>query len=304
MRILCFILIQRFERETRSEASVAGREDYQTLTWVGSTMSMTRFSAGLRPWYFLFPVYLNDRKSMWSSAFLPGDLLHDLPVEGEEGVGIVRPRRPRWRPVESLEMFFSFTLPSAVLTSIFFPSVSTQTGVTCGEPSGLIVAMNAKFLPLRRSMAFLSSFTISRSRDRDPVINLFVGRGGPRSLISERAERGSSWSDRSRSRWARPMSRYEWSDGHASVFANQESERGCPCALCQGEINPAQRGRGRSRWCPTFAPGVRATEYRMVGLYAVAFAWSDGHTTGSIPTTTCSGPVRVRRLRWRRGVRA
>jgi len=28
---------------------------------------------------------------------------------------------------------------------------------------------------------------------------------------------------------------------------------------------------------------VRASEYRMVGLYAIAFAWSDGHSTGIYP---------------------
>ncbi|MDA4132292.1 MAG: DUF971 domain-containing protein [Thaumarchaeota archaeon] len=74
----------------------------------------------------------------------------------------------------------------------------------------------------------------------------------------------------------------EWSDGHRSAFANQSLRESCPCALCQGEPNPF----GGSRILPTVpdvSPDVRATAYTMVGLYAIAFSWSDGHSTGIYP---------------------
>ncbi len=74
----------------------------------------------------------------------------------------------------------------------------------------------------------------------------------------------------------------EWSDGHRSVFANRGLREACPCALCQGELSPLSGSRSFPM-VPDVAAGVRATEYRMVGLYAIAFAWSDGHSTGIYP---------------------
>ena len=74
----------------------------------------------------------------------------------------------------------------------------------------------------------------------------------------------------------------EWNDGHKSLFSNKSLREACPCALCQGELNPL----GGSRvlpMVPDVAGDVKATQYRLVGLYAVAFAWSDGHSTGIYP---------------------
>jgi DUF971 family protein len=34
---------------------------------------------------------------------------------------------------------------------------------------------------------------------------------------------------------------------------------------------------------PDVPSDVKATGYSMVGLYAIAFAWSDGHNTGIYP---------------------
>jgi hypothetical protein len=52
---------------------------YQALMWIGSIISLIRLSPGVRPWYFLFPVYLYERKSMLSSASLPVIFLTTLP---------------------------------------------------------------------------------------------------------------------------------------------------------------------------------------------------------------------------------
>jgi len=73
-----------------------------------------------------------------------------------------------------------------------------------------------------------------------------------------------------------------WSDGHASVFANQNLRESWPCALCQGEGNPVTGG-GRLPMVQNVPPDVKATKFQMVGLYAVAFAWSDGHSHGIYP---------------------
>src|SRR5260370_33234135 len=58
----------------------------------------------------------------------------------------------------SLAMFLSLTRPIAVLHTTLVPSVSAQTGVSWGEPSGLIVAICAKFLPLSSATALALSF--------------------------------------------------------------------------------------------------------------------------------------------------
>ncbi|MDG6925757.1 MAG: DUF971 domain-containing protein [Nitrososphaerota archaeon] len=74
----------------------------------------------------------------------------------------------------------------------------------------------------------------------------------------------------------------DWSDGHRSIFANKHLREECPCAECAGEGLPLG---GR-----TFIPlrsvppeDIRVTEFSMVGLYAIAFAWSDGHSAGIYP---------------------
>src|SRR3990172_5964739 len=50
-------------------------------------------------------------------------------------------------------MFRCLVLPMAVFTKIVSPSRSTQTGVTCGEPSLIKVARFAKFFPSIRFLA-------------------------------------------------------------------------------------------------------------------------------------------------------
>jgi DUF971 family protein len=74
----------------------------------------------------------------------------------------------------------------------------------------------------------------------------------------------------------------EWSDGHESIHPNEGLREACPCAMCKGE--PPAIGISRVIPLTVAAPqGVRATRYSMVGRYAIAFVWSDGHSTGIYP---------------------
>ena len=74
----------------------------------------------------------------------------------------------------------------------------------------------------------------------------------------------------------------QWSDGHGSVFSNKILREECPCAQCAGEDLPLG-GSGFIPLKPSPPRDIRAVEYSMVGLYAVAFLWSDGHDSGIYP---------------------
>jgi len=74
----------------------------------------------------------------------------------------------------------------------------------------------------------------------------------------------------------------EWSDGHTSIHSNRRLREACPCAMCAGE--PPAIGVSRVIPLIVAAPeGVLAERYSMVGRYAIAFAWSDGHRSGIYP---------------------
>lgn len=74
----------------------------------------------------------------------------------------------------------------------------------------------------------------------------------------------------------------EWSDGHKGVHPNKALREECPCAMCQGE--PPAIGTSRViPLIPAAPEGVEAVKFSMVGRYAIAFAWSDGHSTGIYP---------------------
>jgi len=67
-------------------------------------------------------------------------------------------------------------------------------------------------------------------------------------------------------------------DGHVGVYGARELRLACQCASCRDEISgvPILDARG--------VPGeVRALALKLVGSYAVHFAWSDGHDTGIYP---------------------
>ena len=70
---------------------------------------------------------------------------------------------------------------------------------------------------------------------------------------------------------------FEWADGHQSVFDAFDLRLQCPCAFCQGEA-------GRPGWLdtnPTLTPvQSQLVNMHLVGSYAIAPTWGDGHDTG------------------------
>jgi len=69
----------------------------------------------------------------------------------------------------------------------------------------------------------------------------------------------------------------EWMSGEGSVIPFAELRRGCPCALCRGEL-----GRpGRFELDPELHPGEdELADIQLVGNYGLKAVWADGHDTG------------------------
>ena len=69
----------------------------------------------------------------------------------------------------------------------------------------------------------------------------------------------------------------DWADGHRSRYDTTSLRMACPCAYCSGEA-------GRPGWLdtnPTLTPDqVRLADMHLVGTYALAPVWADGHDTG------------------------
>lgn len=69
----------------------------------------------------------------------------------------------------------------------------------------------------------------------------------------------------------------EWADGHATRYDLVSIRWLCPCAYCRGEA-------GLPGWldsAPTLtAEQTRLVDLQLVGNYAVAPSWGDGHHTG------------------------
>ncbi len=68
---------------------------------------------------------------------------------------------------------------------------------------------------------------------------------------------------------------FDWSDGTTSEASAAAVRRGCPCALCIDE------NTGRPILDPATVPGdLTQTQVSLVGNYALAITFSDGHSTG------------------------
>lgn len=68
---------------------------------------------------------------------------------------------------------------------------------------------------------------------------------------------------------------FKWPDGHVTSYGARDLRLACRCASCMEETS------GRPLLDPTTVPTtVRAKSIELIGQYAVAIGWSDGHTTG------------------------
>jgi len=72
----------------------------------------------------------------------------------------------------------------------------------------------------------------------------------------------------------------DWADGHQTSFDATSLRWLCPCAYCRGEA-------GLPGWLDT-APTLtgeqtRLVDAHLVGSYALAPVWADGHSTGYYP---------------------
>jgi len=70
----------------------------------------------------------------------------------------------------------------------------------------------------------------------------------------------------------------EWADGHRTSYATAELRRLCPCAHCVNELT------GERMLDPGSVPDfLTHLDVRLVGNYALALRFSDGHETGIFP---------------------
>lgn len=72
----------------------------------------------------------------------------------------------------------------------------------------------------------------------------------------------------------------DWTDGHRSAFDATGLRWLCPCAYCRGEAGlPGWLDTG-----PTLTPDqTRLVDVHLIGSYAIAPSWADGHHTGYYP---------------------
>lgn len=72
----------------------------------------------------------------------------------------------------------------------------------------------------------------------------------------------------------------EWADGHQTAYRAFDLRWLCPCAFCRGEA-------GIPGWldsAPTLTPEqLQLVDVHLVGNYALAPTWGDGHHTGYYP---------------------
>jgi DUF971 family protein len=70
----------------------------------------------------------------------------------------------------------------------------------------------------------------------------------------------------------------DWADGHKTVYTAAQLRGVCPCAACVNEVT------GKRMHDPASVPAdLTQGDVRMVGNYALALRFSDGHDTGIYP---------------------
>ncbi len=75
--------------------------------------------------------------------------------------------------------------------------------------------------------------------------------------------------------------RIVWEDGHDSLYPTSLLRRRCPCASCRDEWS------GKPILDESSVPDdLGANDARLVGNYAIALSFSDGHATGIYPFET------------------
>jgi len=67
----------------------------------------------------------------------------------------------------------------------------------------------------------------------------------------------------------------EWEDGHRTTYTPAELRGRCPCAHCVDEVSGI-----RTHDPASVAPDLTQSDARLVGNYALALQFSDGHHTG------------------------
>lgn len=67
----------------------------------------------------------------------------------------------------------------------------------------------------------------------------------------------------------------EWNDSKQSIYSFKELRFACQCALCKHEITGEKLIK-----LEDIAEDINLTDAKVVGNYAVQFAWSDSHSTG------------------------
>jgi DUF971 family protein len=69
----------------------------------------------------------------------------------------------------------------------------------------------------------------------------------------------------------------DWADGHTSRYTSVALRWLCPCAFCRGE-------GGSPGWLDSMPElkeqQTQLVDMRLVGTYAIAPVWGDGHDTG------------------------